>query len=1296
MAEKQLNAWVVLGGRVDNSFQQLGQNLVNLGGSIDGVSQKLINFGKESVKTYRGYEDSMLEAQVALSTNYGRGTKALQDVMGQLDRQASEWAATTIFHTDDVANAIAEAAHANWDLDKIITGLPAAMKLAQAGSLDLSTGLDYIIKSTNAAGIGFDELGQWIDEWTYAANSSAGDVEQFGEAMLRMGSTMKFADNKEELLTMLAVLHDAGTTGANAGTLLRNSMIRMIAPTKKASDVMAELGVSESDISEAMAEVDGDVAKTVAHLEELGFSAYDSQGNLKDFTAIFEDLNKATSGMTDAEKYDIWSSIFPTRTITGAMALMEAAGKNWNGLLDDLNGGKASGYGKYASETMMSGLTGGIETFNSKVEELERQLGQQLAPQLENILGNFGKVVDLIRTGGANNGVSSGLDWLDGISNVIGEMAENMAGLDPALFDAIVGGLGSIASLGPMLTVGGLAIRGIGTAMSVFTGNSVGRLILIAATISTVGAALKAYDEAKFLENFGDLSIDTSGLDEKLKTIHDAFEDAKAPTQGFADALKAAVENYEAASTTFSATMMEDLLQDQTLTGEKLEEKLAQYRTLGSDMVGALKEGIRSSADMSAEFWAEIFMGRNGTEENLAKNEVFAGIISALDTESSEALAKAEAIGSALQSAINKAWEDGNLDESEREKIKEYFRQLNEAMAEAEREAQAEADYAKRRSMMDKAKAQGMDYGQMNDYITGTITPQRDAELQWWEDNYKKEQYAMEFKRDRAQEKYDELMAAGRFQEAQKYGQLITQYNQGIAGGEAAWSQYRAGIYSEYDKMIMDWFGATLADSELAGENGETMAALRQVSAWMTSGQITNQETLLDYLRNNGVSGFGRDLGSLATYYENELAALGGIDEVKSRIAAYTESGDESLQEMAKNLEGILAIYGLLTGDPQRYSDVTGVRELTIADFDQMNREGSLGQGLMSWFRSLQDEDFYDNPQLLGEMRGHVQGSDAEQLNGMLRAFGDQYNLGMITHALGGAELPEQFRDEFAISKLLGMSEEQRQLFANGGAASNYFQAMQDYAQAQAAYQQAETGYHSGFAGSYHDGLTTTEIESLKMDVEIKEKALAEAQAAYEATQGVFAEPVEEPVTNNAVENAKAAREQVVQIFADPINGSILLRTIFGGAGLPQKEKGGRETEPAIFAEAGIPEWYIPEEHTPNTARLLAAAAANSGFSLIDLAQMSGARLFADGGTDGGGDTGASLSWGSMPGSGGDSGSSGGGDGGDITIQYSPVIHAANADGVEQKLKEDKERFRRWFNEIMAEKEMYRSMVAYQ
>ena len=105
MAQKELRAKVIIGGEVDSTFNVLGDTLTKMGSSVNEISQKLIDFGKTSAQVYRSYEDSMLEAEGALATTYGRGTTTLKDKMKDLNAYAQQWASTTIFHTNDVANA---------------------------------------------------------------------------------------------------------------------------------------------------------------------------------------------------------------------------------------------------------------------------------------------------------------------------------------------------------------------------------------------------------------------------------------------------------------------------------------------------------------------------------------------------------------------------------------------------------------------------------------------------------------------------------------------------------------------------------------------------------------------------------------------------------------------------------------------------------------------------------------------------------------------------------------------------------------------------------------------------------------------------------------------------------------------------------------------------------------------------------------------------------------------------------------------------------------------------------------
>lgn len=67
-----------------------------------------------------------------------------------------------------------------------------------------------------------------------------------------------------------------------------------------------------------------------------------------------------------------------------------------------------------------------------------------------------------------------------------------------------------------------------------------------------------------------------------------------------------------------------------------------------------------------------------------------------------------------------------------------------------------------------------------------------------------------------------------------------------------------------------------------------------------------------------------------------------------------------------------------------------------------------------------------------------------------------------------------------------------------------------------------------------------------------------------------------------------------LNLFGDePSAGELFLRN-----SLPKKAKGGRETRPAIFAEAG-PEWFIPEKNDENSRALLISAAQACGFDMF-------------------------------------------------------------------------------------------------
>ena len=661
MAQATLNAAVVLGGRVDNSFTQVGDALLNMSMTVDQISQKLINFGKDSINVYRGYQDSMLDAQVALSTTYGRGTRELKAVMTELDVMASIWASGSIFHTDDVANAISEAAHAGWDYEKILTGIPSAMDLAEAGSMDLSDSLNYIIKTANAAGIAFDDLPGFVDKWIYAANSSAGNVQTYGDAFLRLGSTMRFAGSEDELLTLLAAMHDMGAEGTEAATMLRNTMIRLIAPTDKAGQAMAFLGVAQEEVDAAMAETNGNAKKAAQKLKDLGFSAYDQKGNLKSFLDIFTELGTAVEKMSDQERNEVLSAIFPTKTITGALNVLQGLNKEMK-LYNDLVSGKASGYGDYASETMMSGLTGSIELFKSKVEELKRVTGKTLEGDVTKFLSMVGDFIDKIAT------------------------------MDERSFTGLVGGLVGIAAVGPGLSVAGWGFRTLGQMLGTHTG----QIALAATALFAFGKAMNDLAQYDYEQSFGDLSLDSEQIQAYLNGVKQPFIDARKDLDAYKESMEAAVKAYTDTSSQLAQGIITKMVTGTTLTDEEKNS----FQKMGEEMITNLRLGISSSYETTNQSLLNTF----GGFDEATDNPLFQDINTLMQMGYADATAKAEDLSQQLRDAMTSAFDDG-LTGDEVANIQSIMDEMNQLLAIQTNAAM----YAQEERLMRRAQTLGID-----------------------------------------------------------------------------------------------------------------------------------------------------------------------------------------------------------------------------------------------------------------------------------------------------------------------------------------------------------------------------------------------------------------------------------------------------------------------------------------------------------------------------------------------------------------------------------------------------------
>lgn len=622
MGQKELRTNLIIGGKTTAGFNALGNKLEAMGAIVDKIGDKVREWEGESVEVYKDYETLMLEAEGALTTQYKSASQRAR-VMAELEEHVADWAANSIFHTDDMARAVNEAAHAGWTFEEMLEGIPVAMNLAQAGNISLSEGLDDLIKTLNATGMGTEYAETMVDQWTMAANSSATTVAELGEALKKMGATARFADSTEEIMAMLAVLADTGTVGEAAGTMLRNAMLRLVAPTTKADAAMRLLGMDAEEINDALS--DQSVQKAAKKLKGLGFSAYDANGDLKSMMQIFGELNEALAGLDEAARNEIIAAIFPTRTTTAALAFLDATNGKFGELTEELK--NSEGYASRIAKIQTSGLMGSTELLASKEEELKRKVGGILAEPLMNLQEAAG-------------------DFLDVLNAMPQETLTGLTGAATAL-----------GTMGPGLMIGGAVIKAI-AALGPW-----GTAFVVAAT----GAAglvsyLSALNEIKFEDHFGTIQLDLEQLGTYVEGTAGKLTAEQEAVEKWSGALAEAQKNY----TDLTTALSEELIFD-TLTGKQLTKaEKEQLKGYGKSIGESLLSGIGSARQADMDFLDVVF----GNPKNGEETDTMVMAYDVFDSWYGDLTDRAGQLGEDLRLQIAAALKkDGIITEEERNQI---------------------------------------------------------------------------------------------------------------------------------------------------------------------------------------------------------------------------------------------------------------------------------------------------------------------------------------------------------------------------------------------------------------------------------------------------------------------------------------------------------------------------------------------------------------------------------------------------------------------------------------------------
>lgn len=402
-------------------------------------------FTKTSIDSGMNFDTAMSQVAATMGTTV--------DKIENVKAKAEEMGRTTKYTATEAAEGMNILAQAGLSADEQISGIGTVLNLASAGAMSLEESASYTAGAVKGFGDSMSNASYYADLMAKGATLANTNVRGLGEAFSGSAATAKNYGQAADSVTLsLLRLAEQNVTGSEASTALNRAMADLYTPTDDASKALNQLGVS----------------------------AYEANGEAKDFNDLVDELNGSLQGMTAEQKNNALATIFTTQGLQAFNKMTASSDatvqKFWKGIQD------SSGSAAQQAATQLDNLKGDITLLSSATEGLE--------------LGFYNTFSGTIR--GAIKDVTSEVSGLaeamesGGISGAFSKLAQdaiNFSGQLPGLTkiggDLINGLISSVTqNSGSITTAVGQLLNNlastISTGLNVFTSVGVNLLTTIA------------------------------------------------------------------------------------------------------------------------------------------------------------------------------------------------------------------------------------------------------------------------------------------------------------------------------------------------------------------------------------------------------------------------------------------------------------------------------------------------------------------------------------------------------------------------------------------------------------------------------------------------------------------------------------------------------------------------------------------------------------------------------------------------------------------------------------------------
>jgi TP901 family phage tail tape measure protein len=352
-----------------------------------GITSSIMNFGKDSIKAFADFE-----LQMTHSFNmFDEVSEESKDSATKLARTLSKKLAIS---ANDVAKSFWYFGSAGFEVKDTMEALEPVLKFAKVNTLGIAEASDFAMTAMKVWNVEASEMPSILDQATFAmknAKMSMLDMQQSFSYVAPVAA--EFGMGIAETSVLIGALADAGITGSMAGTVLRRSMINLLAPTGAAKEAIATLGLQ----------------------------VFDETGTFRGMNQVLADYQEKTKGMNDEQKAAFAQAIFGTRAVAGMTAVVSKGAD----VLDEMTQNTEAAVGT-------------IDEMNKAIEETVADKFKRLDMAMEDIKIGFGGLLAAALLPFLEIITTQLLPAMEPFLTILGEMASEVGEMLAPVFEQFI------------------------------------------------------------------------------------------------------------------------------------------------------------------------------------------------------------------------------------------------------------------------------------------------------------------------------------------------------------------------------------------------------------------------------------------------------------------------------------------------------------------------------------------------------------------------------------------------------------------------------------------------------------------------------------------------------------------------------------------------------------------------------------------------------------------------------------------------------------------------------------------